>query len=170
MKEFAAGVYVFYQPVLEVNVGLIVGGEAALVVDTLSTDAQAVELLAAVRRVTSLPLQAVNTHHHFDHSFGNAVFAAQGAPIWGQEEAAALLRTRGNLMRDRWCDEYAATEPALATAMATVTVYPPTAPSGSSPQWTWVAGSWNCATSAAGTAPATSSSSCRTPTPCSPAT
>ncbi len=125
MKEVAAGVYLFRQPVLEVNVGLIVGDEAALVVDTLSTDAQAVELLAAVRRVTSLPLQAVNTHHHFDHTFGNAVFAAQGAPIWGQEEAAALLRARGNLLRDQWCDEWAVTEPALAAAMATVTVYPP---------------------------------------------
>jgi glyoxylase-like metal-dependent hydrolase (beta-lactamase superfamily II) len=116
---------VFRQSVLDVNVGLIVGGAAAFVVDTLSTHAQAAELLAAVRRVTSLPLQAANTHHHFDHCFGNAVFTAQGVPIWGQQEAAALLRTRGDLLRAQWCDEWAATEPDLVAAMSTVTVYPP---------------------------------------------
>jgi glyoxylase-like metal-dependent hydrolase (beta-lactamase superfamily II) len=125
MKEIASGVFVFRQPVLDVNVGLVVGDAAALVVDTLSTDAQAVELLATVRRVTSLPLYAVNTHHHFDHAFGNAVLAAQGIPIWGHEEAAALLRTRGELLRDQWCAEWAATEPALVAEMATVTVRPP---------------------------------------------
>ena len=125
MKEISSGVFVFRQPVLDVNVGLVLGDAAALVVDTLSTDAQAVELLATIRRVTSLPLHAVNTHHHFDHAFGNTVFAAQGAPIWGHEEAAALLRTRGELLRDQWCAEWAATEPALVAEMAKVTVRPP---------------------------------------------
>ena len=125
MKEIAGGVYVFRQPVLDVNVGLVVGDAAALVVDTLSSDAQAAELLATVRRVTSLPLLAVNTHHHFDHAFGNAVFAGQGVPIWGHEEAAALLRTRGELLREQWCAEWAATEPALVAEMAKVTVHPP---------------------------------------------
>jgi glyoxylase-like metal-dependent hydrolase (beta-lactamase superfamily II) len=125
MKEIASGVYVFRQPVLDVNVGLIVGGDAALVVDTLSTDAQAAELLTTIRRVTSLPLHAVNTHHHFDHVFGNTVFAAEGAPIWGHEEAAALLRTRGAALQAQWCAEWSATEPALVAAMALVTVRPP---------------------------------------------
>jgi glyoxylase-like metal-dependent hydrolase (beta-lactamase superfamily II) len=125
MKEIASGVYVFRQPVLDVNVGLVVGDEAALVVDTLSTDAQAAELVATVRRVTSLPLHAVNTHHHFDHAFGNTVFAAQGIPIWGHEEAAALLRTRGAALKEQWCAEWAATEPFLVAEMASVTVYPP---------------------------------------------
>ena len=125
MKEIAWGVYVFRQPVLDVNVGLIVGDEAALVVDTLSTDAQAAELLATVRRVTSLPLHAVNTHHHFDHTFGNAVFAAQGAPIWGHEETVALLRTRGAALKEQWCAEWAATEPSLVAEMALVAVRPP---------------------------------------------
>jgi len=124
-REVAPGVYVLRYPVLDVNVGLVVGGEAAVVVDTLSTDAQAAELLTAARRVTDRPLLVVNTHHHFDHCFGNAVFAAQGAPIWGQEEAVALLRGRGPELRKRWCDEWSATEPELAAEMAAVVIAPP---------------------------------------------
>jgi glyoxylase-like metal-dependent hydrolase (beta-lactamase superfamily II) len=124
-REVARGVYVLRYPVLDVNVTLVVGGESALVVDTLSTDAQATELLAAARRVTDLPLRVVNTHHHFDHCFGNAVFAAHGAPIWAQEEAAALLRGRGAELRKRWCAEWSATEPELAVEMAAVVLRPP---------------------------------------------
>jgi glyoxylase-like metal-dependent hydrolase (beta-lactamase superfamily II) len=118
-------VYVLRYPVLDVNVTLVVGTGAALVVDTLSTDVQAGELLAAARRVTRLPLLVANTHHHFDHCFGNALFASQGAPIWAHEEAAALLRSRGEALRELWCAEWAATEPALAEQMATVRLRPP---------------------------------------------
>ena len=54
--EIAPDVYLLRYPVLDVNATLIVGGEVAVVVDTLSTEAQASELLAAVRAVTPLPL------------------------------------------------------------------------------------------------------------------
>jgi glyoxylase-like metal-dependent hydrolase (beta-lactamase superfamily II) len=123
--EVGAGVFVLRYPVLDVNIGLVVGGEAAAVVDTLSTDAQAGELLDAARRVTARPLRVINTHHHFDHTFGNAVLAAHGAPIWAQEEAAALLRTRGELLRRQWCAEYEANHPDLAEAMRRVHLRPP---------------------------------------------
>jgi glyoxylase-like metal-dependent hydrolase (beta-lactamase superfamily II) len=123
--EVARDVFVLRYPVLDVNVTLVAGDGAALVVDTLSTDAQAAELLREVRRVTAAPLRVVNTHHHFDHSFGNAVLAAEGAPIWAHEEAAALLRSRGEALRTRWCAEYAAEYPELAAGMATVTVRVP---------------------------------------------
>jgi glyoxylase-like metal-dependent hydrolase (beta-lactamase superfamily II) len=69
--QIAGGVHVLRYPVLDVNVTLIVGAEAALVVDTLSTPAQGRWLHGAVRAITALPLGAVNTHHHFDHCFGN---------------------------------------------------------------------------------------------------
>ncbi|HTJ39644.1 MAG TPA: MBL fold metallo-hydrolase [Dactylosporangium sp.] len=118
LREIAAGVHVLRHPVLDVNATLIVGGEAALVVDTLSTARQAQDLLAAVRRVTPLPLAVVNTHHHFDHTFGNMVFAAEGAPIWGHEEAAALI---GPGLRDRAMVEH----PDLAADIACLTPTPP---------------------------------------------
>lgn len=118
LHEIAAGVHVLRHPVLDVNATLVVGGEAALVVDTLSTMGQAQDLLAAVRRVTPLPLIVVNTHHHFDHTFGNMVFAADGAPIYGHEEAAALI---GPALRDRAVLEH----PDLADELAGVTPVPP---------------------------------------------
>jgi glyoxylase-like metal-dependent hydrolase (beta-lactamase superfamily II) len=125
--EIAPDVYVLRYPVLDVNASLIVGGEVAAVVDTLSTDAQAGELLDAVRRVTDLPLVLVNTHHHFDHSFGNGVLAAAspGASIWAHEAAAAALRDEGPRWQRAWYDEWAEREPELAAGMAAVNIVPP---------------------------------------------
>jgi glyoxylase-like metal-dependent hydrolase (beta-lactamase superfamily II) len=123
--EVARDVFVLRYPVLDVNVTLVVGDESALVVDTLSTDAQAAELLAAVRHVTTAPLRAVNTHHHFDHSFGNATLAAHGARIWGHEAAVALLAEHAEELKQRWYREYAPTDPGLADGLVSVTVRPP---------------------------------------------
>ncbi|MDD0859333.1 MBL fold metallo-hydrolase [Arthrobacter alpinus] len=62
-----------------VNIGLVVGSERALVVDTGAGPRHATEILAAVRTLTALPLVIANTHAHWDHFFGNAVFRAEGA-------------------------------------------------------------------------------------------
>src|SRR5512142_622789 len=113
-SEVAPGVHVLRYPVLDVNVTLVVGDGRALVVDTLATTAQAGELLAAVRRVTALPLWAVNTHHHFDHCFGNAALAATGAAIWAHRTAVTLMDERGEVERQAW----SVTEPTLAVDLA----------------------------------------------------
>jgi glyoxylase-like metal-dependent hydrolase (beta-lactamase superfamily II) len=88
-SEVADGVYVLRYPVLDVNVSLVVGDGEALLVDTLSTPAQAAELAAAVRRVTPAPYRVVNTHHHFDHCFGNATVEA--TEVWGHVGCAERL-------------------------------------------------------------------------------
>jgi glyoxylase-like metal-dependent hydrolase (beta-lactamase superfamily II) len=125
--EVAEDVYVLRYPVLDVNSTLVVGGEVAVVVDTLSTDAQAGELLSAVRAVTALPLVLVNTHHHFDHCFGNRVLAesAPGVAIWAHEAAAAELRSHASLWQREWYEEWLPLEPELAEALATVDVLAP---------------------------------------------
>jgi glyoxylase-like metal-dependent hydrolase (beta-lactamase superfamily II) len=123
--EVARDVYVLRYPVLDVNVTLVVGDGAALLVDTLSTADQARELLSAARRVTADPLTVVNTHHHFDHCFGNAVVAAPDRPIWAHEEAARLLREEVVALQREWYAEWAPTNPALAEGLAAVTVRPP---------------------------------------------
>jgi glyoxylase-like metal-dependent hydrolase (beta-lactamase superfamily II) len=122
--EVAPGVHVLRYPVLDVNVTLVLGDGAALVVDTLSTDAQAAELRDAVRRVTTAPLRVVNTHHHFDHCFGNAVLAGPGTEVWAAEEAARLLRERGAAVQRAAYLELAG-DPDLADAVATVRLRPP---------------------------------------------
>jgi glyoxylase-like metal-dependent hydrolase (beta-lactamase superfamily II) len=125
--EVGPEVYVLRYPVLDVNVSLIVGGEVAVVVDTLSTAAQARELAEALRAVTPLPLAIVNTHHHFDHCFGNAVLAelSPGVSIWAHEAAIATLRDDGAKLQRSWYEEYATTDPELAQGIADASLYPP---------------------------------------------
>jgi glyoxylase-like metal-dependent hydrolase (beta-lactamase superfamily II) len=125
--EIASGVHVLRYPVLDVNSTLIVGGEVAVVVDTLSTEAQAGELLAAVRALTDLPLVIINTHHHFDHTYGNKVLASAspGSAVWAHESAAAALRSEGALWQREWYEELRPTDPALADSIAAVDVLAP---------------------------------------------
>jgi glyoxylase-like metal-dependent hydrolase (beta-lactamase superfamily II) len=87
--EVADRVFVMRYPVLDVNVTLVLGDERALLVDTLATTAQARELAAAVTRLTDRRLAVLNTHHHFDHCLGNAVFA--GAPVYAHPETIGFL-------------------------------------------------------------------------------
>jgi glyoxylase-like metal-dependent hydrolase (beta-lactamase superfamily II) len=74
-REVAPGVYVLVAEPAGVNLGLVVGAERALVIDTGSSPAQGRALRDAVSRVTPLPLAgAVVTHWHYDHAFGLAAF------------------------------------------------------------------------------------------------
>lgn len=125
LEEVAPEVYLLRYPVLDVNVTLVVGDGEALLVDTLSTDAQARELAEAARTVTPYPFTLVNTHHHFDHCFGNAVLAAGDRPVWGHPEAAALLAERPDRLQREWYEEWAPTHPELAAGLAAVRVVPP---------------------------------------------
>lgn len=74
-RELGPGVFTLIAEPATVNLGLIVGSERALVVDTGSTPAQGRALRAAVSAVTDVPLAgAVVTHWHHDHAFGLAAF------------------------------------------------------------------------------------------------
>jgi glyoxylase-like metal-dependent hydrolase (beta-lactamase superfamily II) len=79
---------------LDVNVGLVGGDRGLLVVDTHASEVEARRVLEQVRRLGVGDVVAVvNTHQHFDHTFGNVVFseAYDGPPIIAHEEAAAEL-------------------------------------------------------------------------------
>jgi glyoxylase-like metal-dependent hydrolase (beta-lactamase superfamily II) len=126
--EIAEDVYVLRYPVLDVNVTLVRGDGAALLVDTLSTDAQARELAEAARLITTDPWTIVNTHHHFDHCFGNAVLAGAagtGQGIWAHEQAARLLADRAEQLQRGWYEQWVDSEPELAAGLAEVRVVPP---------------------------------------------
>ena len=96
-RELAPGVHVRRHEELNLNCGLVVGQERALVVDTRSFHAQGRELLDAVREVTDLELVVVNTHAHFDHCFGNAAF--RDSQIYAHSGAADDLRRTGEHQR-----------------------------------------------------------------------
>lgn len=75
-SEVAAGIYRAVAEPESVNIGLIVGAESALLVDTGSSPVQGAAIRAAVASVTDRPLRTVVvTHWHHDHAFGLAAFA-----------------------------------------------------------------------------------------------
>jgi glyoxylase-like metal-dependent hydrolase (beta-lactamase superfamily II) len=124
--EVADRVYVAREPLLRVNVTLVCGEGAALLVDTLSTPGQAAAVAAAAREVTPHPWAVVNTHHHFDHCFGNATLAGEPpGPVWAHALAAEALRERAEPVRRAAVEEIRAELPGLAAELAEVRVLAP---------------------------------------------
>jgi glyoxylase-like metal-dependent hydrolase (beta-lactamase superfamily II) len=104
--EVADRVWVARYDWFDVNVTVIEGERGLVVVDTNASDAAARGTLADLRRLSSAPLlAAVNTHVHFDHTFGNAVFAAEGADLVAHESAAAALPAHADDVRIRAADD-----------------------------------------------------------------
>ena len=117
--EVGDRVYVRRYAFLDQSIGAVIGGAGAVVIDTRSTGPQADELAADLRALTDAPLVAVvNTHHHWDHAFGNERF---GPPIWGHDRCAAALRDGGDAMRERVIADL----PELADELAEVRIVPP---------------------------------------------
>lgn len=103
--EVGDRVFFLHYPFLNQNIGVILGEEGVMVVDTRSTPSQGLRIKDDLASLTRLPIRwVVNTHHHWDHAFGNMVFT--GAEIWGHEichhnlveNAAAVI---DELARDR---------------------------------------------------------------------
>ncbi|MGW5578805.1 MBL fold metallo-hydrolase [Micromonospora chokoriensis] len=125
--EVADRVHVLREPMLRVNVTLVVGDDEALLVDTLSSAAQATDLAAAVRAVTDRPLTLVNTHHHYDHCFGNAVLAGEPPrPVYAHELAVAALRDEPERLRREAYEEVRTEHPTLAAELADTALLAPT--------------------------------------------
>jgi glyoxylase-like metal-dependent hydrolase (beta-lactamase superfamily II) len=98
--EVADRVWVARYPWWDVNVSMVAGEAGLLVLDTQSSAALAREMVADLRRVSGLPvLWAVNSHAHFDHSFGNGVLRAAGAELVCHVVAAEILPVSGSAVR-----------------------------------------------------------------------
>ncbi len=105
-EEIADRVWVARHDWFDVNVGLIAGSAGMVVIDTNATVALGREVLAEVRRVSTAPIvAAVNTHVHFDHTFGNAVFAEAGAELIAHDAAAAALPAHAAEVREAAADD-----------------------------------------------------------------
>ncbi|KAA5828758.1 MBL fold metallo-hydrolase [Saccharopolyspora hirsuta] len=102
--EVGAGVFVRRYAELDLSVGLVVGAESALVIDTRGDRVQGAELAAAVRGITALPWQVVITHGHFDHCFGTSAFLP--APVWAHERCAGFLASTADQQRAEWVAHY----------------------------------------------------------------
>ncbi len=89
--EIAHDVWVARYEWFDVNVSLVRGSDGLLVVDTHASAVAAREVIEDVRALGAGEVVAVvNTHEHFDHTFGNGAFrAAYGSiPVHAHEVAA----------------------------------------------------------------------------------
>jgi cyclase len=91
LLEVADGVYAYVQPDGTWwinNTGFLTGPQGVFSVDTCSTERRTRAYLGAIGTVTDKPVRTVlNTHHHGDHTFGNALFPT--ATIVAHERARA---------------------------------------------------------------------------------
>ncbi|KPI15900.1 beta-lactamase domain protein [Actinobacteria bacterium OV450] len=101
----AAGVYAYVQPdggwCLN-NAGFVSDGGRTLLIDTAATQRRALALREAVVAAgVPLPRTVVNTHHHGDHTYGNAVFAPE-ALILGHDNARTEQLAAGHQLELIW--------------------------------------------------------------------
>ncbi|TNC24326.1 MBL fold metallo-hydrolase [Amycolatopsis alkalitolerans] len=87
--ELGEGVFARRYEHLDQTLGLVVGAERCLVVDTGGDEVQGAEFAAAIREITTAPWLVVLTHAHFDHHFGTKPF--QPCPVWAHERCGPAM-------------------------------------------------------------------------------
>ncbi len=111
---------------LDQQIGAILTDDGPVVIDTRSTVVHAREILADLRQITAQPVAAViNTHHHFDHSFGNHEF--RPAPVWGHLRCAARIQAmvEDSAAHAAHVAEIEAEYPRIAGQLNDVVLHPP---------------------------------------------
>lgn len=92
----------------DVNVGVVAGARGLLVVDTHASEVAARGVVEHVRRLGRGDVVAVvNTHEHFDHTFGNGVFRDEyaGVELHAHETAAERMVEAGERIQRLYVDE-----------------------------------------------------------------
>ncbi len=104
VREIAPGVFFRYSSISATDKSVPFGGsnhawivfEDYVVVIDANFPQGAREVVEAIRKTTDRPIRYVlDTHHHGDHAYGNAILADAGASIVAQANCARLLRTVG---------------------------------------------------------------------------
>jgi glyoxylase-like metal-dependent hydrolase (beta-lactamase superfamily II) len=120
--EVADRVWVLRHPWFDLNVTVVGGDRGLVVVDTHASSLAATEVIGELRRLGRGDLVAVvNTHEHFDHTFGNATFLQEygDLPIHATEEAAERTVPAGERIKGlyRAADDEPRAEEVLATTI-----------------------------------------------------
>lgn len=87
------------------NGGFIFGRDSGLLIESLHTPRGAMLQLETFQSVSKVPVRAaLNTHYHFDHTFGNATYGAHDIPIWGHADVAGLMQKNYESMQGKNLD------------------------------------------------------------------
>lgn len=84
------------------NAGIIIGKDAVLVVDTLTSAKEAKQFLADIRKITDKPIKyVVNTHYHLDHALGNCIFSDIGAMVIGHAKCRdSIIKNKDKMIEN----------------------------------------------------------------------
>ncbi len=104
VREVAPGVFFRYSSIHPTDTKVVFGGsnniwvvfdEYVAVIDA-NFPKEASDVIAAIRKTTKKPIRYVlDTHHHGDHAWGNAVWIKEGATVISSRQCAKLLRDTG---------------------------------------------------------------------------
>src|SRR5438128_1505985 len=104
VREIAPGVFFRYSSISATDKSVEFGGsnniwivfEDYVAVYDANFPKEAGDVIAAIRKTTDKPIRYVlDSHHHGDHAYGNAIFAKAGATVVAQANCARLLRVNG---------------------------------------------------------------------------
>jgi glyoxylase-like metal-dependent hydrolase (beta-lactamase superfamily II) len=119
-EEIGERIFVRRYELFDQTIGVVIGTEGTVVIDTRTSHRRADELIDDLHALTRLPIRfVVNTHMHYDHTFGNARF--RPAAIWGHTRCAERLREEGEARRQRVMRQ----APELAEELRDVEIVPP---------------------------------------------
>lgn len=125
--ELAPGVFSYVQAnggLCIANAGLIAGREGVTAIDALFTPAMTRALLDEAARVGGRRIdRLINTHHHVDHTLGNALFP-QATPIVAHAKARDEMQRAGLSalpVIERWAPRFAGQLDGVAERLPDVT-------------------------------------------------
>src|SRR5262245_64626510 len=104
VREIAPGVFFRYSQISATDKSVVFGGsnniwvvfEDYVLVFDANFPKEAGDVIEAIKKTTDKPIRYVlDSHHHGDHAYGNAVFGQAGATVIAQTNCARLLRTNG---------------------------------------------------------------------------
>lgn len=89
IREVGPGIFACLMGNMTANAGFVLTGRGVLVIDTLDKPANGRRLAQEIKSRTSQSVfLVINTHFHYDHTFGNQAF---DAPVVGHESLSELL-------------------------------------------------------------------------------
>jgi len=97
--ELGDGIFRRRYESLDLNIGVVIGDDAVLLIDSRASHRQADVLRDELHTLTCLPVGwVINTHYHWDHTWGNARFPE--AALWGHEKCREEMAVNGEAARE----------------------------------------------------------------------